>query len=160
MVKREVVRRRLERLAEYLTILERFQDYELEIFLSDPEHYGSAERFLQLAIEATMDVGSHIVAEENLGPIDQSRDVPRRLREHGDTCESRSLPLQRRPPRLSRSAPAWRPGDPRAGCGGHVLGVKAGLREEGAYTVAVQALHAQVAPGQLPGEDVDELRVG
>jgi len=87
MVKREVVRRRLERLAEYLTILERFQDYELEIFLSDPEHYGSAERFLQLAIEATMDVGSHIVAEENLGPIDQSRDVPRRLREHGDISE-------------------------------------------------------------------------
>lgn len=87
MVKPEVVRRRLERLTEYLTVLKRFQDYDLETFLSDPEHYGSAERFLQLAIEATLDVGSHIVAEENLGTIDQSRDVPRRLREHGDISE-------------------------------------------------------------------------
>lgn len=83
MVKPEVIRRRLDRLGEYLSILSRFRRYDLETFLSDPEHYGSAERFLQLAIEATLDIGSHIIGEENLGAIEQSRDIPRRLREHG-----------------------------------------------------------------------------
>jgi len=83
MVKPEVIRRRLDRLEEYLVILSRFHRYDLETFLSDPEHYGSAERFLQLAIESTLDLGSHIIGEENLGSIEQSRDIPRRLCEHG-----------------------------------------------------------------------------
>lgn len=87
MVKPEIIRRRLQRFAEYRRILERFQHYDLSTFLSDPEHYGSAERFLQLVIEATLDIGSHIVADENLGSIEQSRDVPRRLREHGHISE-------------------------------------------------------------------------
>lgn len=83
MVRSEVVRRRLQRLAEYLQILRRLQRYELDAFLADPERYGSAERFLQLAIEATLDLGSHMVADDDLGPIEQSRDIPLRLREHG-----------------------------------------------------------------------------
>lgn len=87
MVRPEVIRRRLERLGEYLTILDRFQRYDLETFLSDPEHYGSAERFLQLAIETSLDMGSHIIAEENLGVVEQSRDIPRRFREHGRISE-------------------------------------------------------------------------
>ncbi len=87
MVRPEVIRRRLERFGEYLTILERYQRYDLETFLSDPEHYGSAERFLQLAIETSLDMGSHIIAEENLGAVEQSRDIPRRFREHGRISE-------------------------------------------------------------------------
>lgn len=83
MVKPEVIRRRLERLASYLEILKRLQRYELQSFVADPEHYGSAERFLQLAIEATLDMGAHIVADEGLGSIEQSRDIPLRFREHG-----------------------------------------------------------------------------
>jgi len=47
MVRPEIIRRRLQRFGEYLTILERFQRYDLEAFLSDPEHYGSAERTLR-----------------------------------------------------------------------------------------------------------------
>lgn len=81
MVRPEVIRRRLERLGEYLSILERFQDYDLETFLSDPEHYGGAERFLQLAIETSLDIGSHIIADENLGTVEQSRDIPICFRE-------------------------------------------------------------------------------
>lgn len=83
MVRPEVVRRRLEQLGEYLTILERYRRYDLDEFLAEPERYGSAERFLQLAIEATLDMGSHIIADENLGSVEQSRDIPRRFREHG-----------------------------------------------------------------------------
>ena len=83
MVKPEVIRRRLARFNEYLGILERYHTYDLATFLGDPEHYASAERFLQLAIESTLDIGSHIVAEENLGPVEYSRDIPRCFREHG-----------------------------------------------------------------------------
>ena len=82
MVKPEVVRRRLQGFREYLEILDRYRAYDLETFLGDPEHYGSAERFLQLAIEATLDMGSHIIAEEKLGRVEQSRDIPRRFRDH------------------------------------------------------------------------------
>jgi uncharacterized protein YutE (UPF0331/DUF86 family) len=87
MVRPEIIRRRLQRFGEYLAILERFQRYDLEAFLSDPEHYGSAERFLQLAIEASLDMGSHVIADENLGSVEQSRDIPRRFREHGRISE-------------------------------------------------------------------------
>ncbi|MDZ7670551.1 MAG: DUF86 domain-containing protein [Gammaproteobacteria bacterium] len=83
MVRPEVVRRRLEQLGDYLAILERYRRYDLEAFLVEPERYGSAERFLQLAIEATLDMGSHIIADETLGSVEQSRDIPRRFREHG-----------------------------------------------------------------------------
>ncbi|MGH9896093.1 MAG: type VII toxin-antitoxin system HepT family RNase toxin [bacterium] len=51
--------------------------------MADPERYGSAERFLQLSIEALSDMASHLIAERNLGLVQQSRDLPRLLREHG-----------------------------------------------------------------------------
>ncbi len=83
MVRAEVIRRRLEKLDEYLGFLEQMRAYDEREFLADPEHYGSAERFLQLAIEALLDMGSHIIADEGLGSVNQSRDVPRLFREHG-----------------------------------------------------------------------------
>lgn len=87
MVRPEVIRRRLGQFAEYLEILGRFRRYDLETFRSDPERYGSAERFLQLAIEASLDMGSHIIADGNLGAVEQSRDIPRRFRESGHIDE-------------------------------------------------------------------------
>ncbi len=83
MVRPEVIRKRLEKLEEYLGFLERMQAYSQEEFLSDPEHYGSAERFLQLAIETVNDIANHIIAEEELGTVDASRDIPRIFRERG-----------------------------------------------------------------------------
>jgi uncharacterized protein YutE (UPF0331/DUF86 family) len=83
MLRPEVIRRRLEKLTEHLLVLERMRRYGLEEFLEEPERYGSAERFLQLAIEALLDMGSHVIAEKNLGTINQSRDIPRLFREHG-----------------------------------------------------------------------------
>ncbi|WP_297527230.1 type VII toxin-antitoxin system HepT family RNase toxin [Thiohalobacter sp.] len=83
MVRPEVIRRRLENLDGYLKILEGMRRYSLEEFLADPEHYGSAERFLQLAIETLLDMGNHVIAEEGLGTVNQSRDIPRIFRERG-----------------------------------------------------------------------------
>lgn len=76
MLNPEVVRRRLEKLEEFIEILESLRRYDRKTFKSDPEHYGSAERFLQLAIESVNDVASHVVAARDLGPIEASRDLP------------------------------------------------------------------------------------
>lgn len=70
MVKAEVIRKRLRNLDEYLRILDRLQRYDFDTFISDPEHYGSAERFLHLAIEAINDMGNHVVADDDLGETD------------------------------------------------------------------------------------------
>ncbi|MCS7294698.1 MAG: DUF86 domain-containing protein [Dehalococcoidia bacterium] len=79
----EVLRRRLQRLDEALQFLERSRRYTLEEFLADPERYGAAERFLQVAIEAADDCAAHIVAALALGPVETARDLPRLLAEHG-----------------------------------------------------------------------------
>jgi len=51
VVRAEVIRKRLGKLDEYLAILQELRRYTFEEFVANPEHYGSAERFLQLAIE-------------------------------------------------------------------------------------------------------------
>ena len=83
MVRPEVIRRRLDALLQYLDILSRLARYSESDFLADPERYGSAERFLQLSLEGLLDLGSHVIAERNLGVINQARDVPRIFREQG-----------------------------------------------------------------------------
>ena len=88
MVRPEVIQKRLARVAEYLTILKGLQRYALEEFLADPERYGSAERFLQLAIEGMNDIGSHLIADLNLGTLDSASDIPRILCEKGYVDEA------------------------------------------------------------------------
>ncbi|MGQ9895596.1 MAG: type VII toxin-antitoxin system HepT family RNase toxin [Roseiflexus sp.] len=83
MVRPEVIRKRLEKLDEYLAILRHLQRYSYDEFVDNPERYGSAERFLQPAIESINDLGNHIVAESGLGNVDWYSDIPRRLREGG-----------------------------------------------------------------------------
>jgi uncharacterized protein YutE (UPF0331/DUF86 family) len=76
MVKVDVLRKRMAKLDEYIDILRSLQTYSLETFLSNPIYYGSAERFLQLAIEAINDMGSHIIVDLGLGSVDWYSDVP------------------------------------------------------------------------------------
>lgn len=83
MVRREVVEKRLRKLDEYLAILRELRQIPRDVFLRDPLKYGSAERFLQLAIEAVNDIGSHLVADLGLGSVDWYRDVPQRLYDAG-----------------------------------------------------------------------------
>jgi len=70
-------------LDEYLAILRELRQIPRDVFLRDPLKYGSAERFLQLAIEAVNDIGSHLVADLGLGSVDWYRDVPQRLYDAG-----------------------------------------------------------------------------
>ena len=90
MVRPEVIERRLNKLNEYLEILQSLQKYSFDEFISEPERYGSAERFLQLAIETTIDIGNHIIADMSLGKTRWSSDIPSILEEKGYI----SLPLR------------------------------------------------------------------
>lgn len=83
MVRREMIQLRFERIEEYLEILERYHAYTYDEFHNDPERYGSAERFLQLCIEALNDVGNHVVADLKLGSVDWYAEIPERLEAHG-----------------------------------------------------------------------------
>jgi uncharacterized protein YutE (UPF0331/DUF86 family) len=83
VVKPEVIRKRLGKAEEYVQILRALQKYSFEEFVSDPERYGSGERFLQLVIEVLLDLGSHVIAEENLGTVNSYSDIPDILKETG-----------------------------------------------------------------------------
>ena len=63
-------------LQDYIEILEHIGQYSESEFLGNPERYGSAERFLQLALESVLDMGSHVIADEALGTVHQIRDIP------------------------------------------------------------------------------------
>ena len=79
MVKPEVIRKRLNKLDDYLSILKQMKKYARQEFISDPEHYGSAERFLHLSIETLTDIGNHIIADEGLGTVNWYSDIPKIL---------------------------------------------------------------------------------
>jgi len=83
VVRVEAIRKRLNKLDEYLSILYRLRAYTLPDFLADPEHYGSAERFLQLAIETITDIGNHVIADLGLGVVNWYSDIPSILAERG-----------------------------------------------------------------------------
>jgi uncharacterized protein YutE (UPF0331/DUF86 family) len=75
-IKAEVLRKRLNKLDEYLAILRGLQKYSFDEFIADPQRYGSVERFLHLAIEAINDMGNHVVAELDLGEVNWYSDIP------------------------------------------------------------------------------------
>lgn len=83
VIKSEVIRKRLNKLDEYLQILHEMQKYTLEEFLSDPEHYASAERFLHMAIETTIDIGGHIVSGLEMGEVNWYSDLAVIMEEKG-----------------------------------------------------------------------------
>jgi uncharacterized protein YutE (UPF0331/DUF86 family) len=83
MTNPEIIRKRLFKLEHYLGILQRMRRYSYEEFRSNPERYGSAERFLHLSIEAINDIGNHVVADEQLGEVNWQSDIPRLLAQHG-----------------------------------------------------------------------------
>ena len=85
MIRPEVIRKRLKKLDEYLTILRGLQAYELEEFTNIPERYGSAERFLHLvrvefnALLRCHDLGNHTIAGLQLGEVNWYSDIPQLL---------------------------------------------------------------------------------
>ena len=77
MVRSEIIRKRLNKVDEYVLVLRGLQSYSFDEFISDPEHYGSAERFLLLTIEAFLDMGNHVIADDGLGVVNWYSDIPK-----------------------------------------------------------------------------------
>ncbi|MGM0603100.1 MAG: type VII toxin-antitoxin system HepT family RNase toxin [Bacillota bacterium] len=84
MVKKEIVLERAQKCSEYIDYLEDIvENVEFEEFKNKPTLFGSAERFLHLAIESLLDIGNHIIADDDLGKVREYRDIPEILREKG-----------------------------------------------------------------------------
>jgi len=80
MVKKEVLQKRLKKAKKYLGYLEDIaEQYNKEKFKNDPMIFGSTERFLHLLIEALIDMGNHIISDQNLGEVEFYKDIPRLL---------------------------------------------------------------------------------
>lgn len=83
MVKKEIIVSRLNKLQEYVLLLERLREYPREAIVSDPLVYGNVERYLQLAIQTVIDISNHILAERKIRGISEYRDLLERLGTEG-----------------------------------------------------------------------------
>lgn len=75
MVKRQVIGPRLSKLEDYFKILQGLRKYSRDQFLRSDLIRGSAERYLHLAIECCLDIGSHVIAERGLRRPEDYKDV-------------------------------------------------------------------------------------
>lgn len=76
MVDRYVVRARIAKIREYVALLRKIRRLADERrFVKDPLIYGNAERYLQLAIQAVLDISNHIVADMKLNLPADSKEL-------------------------------------------------------------------------------------
>jgi uncharacterized protein YutE (UPF0331/DUF86 family) len=66
VVDRDLLRRKLAELEEYVTQVSEYSDLTVERYRADWKTQRIVERTLQMAIEACLDVASHIVADRGL----------------------------------------------------------------------------------------------
>jgi uncharacterized protein YutE (UPF0331/DUF86 family) len=66
VVDRDLLRRKLAELAEYVTQVSEYRDLTVERYRADWKTQRIVDRTLQLAIEACLDVASHVVADRGL----------------------------------------------------------------------------------------------
>lgn len=83
MVDRHVVLARLAKIREYVALLRKIRGMTDERrFVADPLIYGNAERYLQLAIQAVLDVGHHVVADLKLSLPADNKELFEQLAKH------------------------------------------------------------------------------
>ena len=91
MVNKAVLAARLERLREYLGILESIQQYDVDRYVQDPFIHGTAERNLHLTIECLLDIGNHVISDRGYPKPESYADIFRILADKdvipGDLCE-------------------------------------------------------------------------
>ena len=79
MFDQAIVRERLKKLEEQLTLLRQLQSVPRERFITDPREHVYALHLLQTAIQAIIDIGTHLVSGLNLGHLEAYRDIARVL---------------------------------------------------------------------------------
>ena len=83
MVDKMLVRRKLNKLIEYIKQLEEVNKYTLEEYLDNFFIKRTSERLLQLLIEVATDINAHIVVDEGYSPPDDYYNSFLRLSEIG-----------------------------------------------------------------------------
>lgn len=83
MVRAEVIRKRLSKVGESIDFLANVAGHGFDEFNVKPELYGSAERFLHIAVEGLIDVGNHVVSDLELGQVNHYSDIPALLHSSG-----------------------------------------------------------------------------
>jgi uncharacterized protein YutE (UPF0331/DUF86 family) len=84
MVDREIVSRRLEALRGYLDKLAAFREVGEDEFVREAALHDLAERYLHLAVEASLDLANHWIADRGLRTPDANRDTFTVLEEAGE----------------------------------------------------------------------------
>jgi len=79
----ETLRLRIEALLEYLVRVDRFKEIGRDRFVNDADTHHLAERYLQLATEAALDIAHHIIADRNYTPPSSYREAFAILNKHG-----------------------------------------------------------------------------
>lgn len=82
MVNFQKVEKQIQMLDKYLDILKQLSRLNLVEFTGDPRNYGSSERFLQLAIETTLNIGNHIISTHNFEAPQDYSDIFKILGKH------------------------------------------------------------------------------
>jgi uncharacterized protein YutE (UPF0331/DUF86 family) len=75
LVKSDVILKRLNKLNEYVALLERLRSNPKNAIINDPFVYGNIERYLHLAIQTVIDISNHIMSERNINGINDYRDM-------------------------------------------------------------------------------------
>lgn len=83
MVNSLKIDRLIGHLTEYVTHLQNLGDLGQEAVLSDPYKVGAARYYLQVAIEACIDIGNHIIASDRLGVPTSHRETFQLLSQAG-----------------------------------------------------------------------------
>ncbi|TDO95171.1 uncharacterized protein YutE (UPF0331/DUF86 family) [Halanaerobium saccharolyticum] len=79
MVDRDVVLNRIKHLEDNINYLKKIENFDQKTFSSDQDVYYRFERALHLAVEAVLDLGNRLIADQNLGTPDSNRDIFRVL---------------------------------------------------------------------------------
>ncbi len=83
MVCKKVIKKRLERLEQALRRLESKKDVRLDEFLENWEIHSAVIREFQVAIEACIDIGNHIISEKGWESPESYKDVVEILAKYG-----------------------------------------------------------------------------
>ena len=79
----DVIYKRLEKMREEVKYLVTYKDMPLEDFKRNFEHFKTAERCLEIAIECSIDIANHIISQEDFKRPDRYENVFGVLAEHG-----------------------------------------------------------------------------
>lgn len=74
---------KLEHLREYVTILKGYQPHQIEELQADHTLKGAVERYLEIALECTIDIGEMIISREKLKRPESYQEVFLILGEQG-----------------------------------------------------------------------------